>query len=216
MDAPLVLTTKIDPAEVDKEVRNMDIVDIYPLEFYEMSQKFAKPQKIRIEKVGDRLGKENAFYGFKFTHNTSDISLGPKISAYKTLGAMEDKINAQLSLAEKIEAVDENDTAERLINSHFLPDLIGNMRAFSTQAFRCVDCNKKYRRVPLSGKCSCGGRLILTVSHGSVEKYLKISKMLLEKYDIDNYVKERIEIIEKSIETVFTGKKKQMSLADFL
>jgi len=216
MDAPLVLTTKIDPAEVDKEVRNMDIVDIYPLEFYEMSQKFAKPQKIRIEKVGDRLGKENAFYGFKFTHNTSDISLGPKISAYKTLGAMEDKINAQLSLAEKIEAVDENDTAERPINSHFLPDLIGNMRAFSTQAFRCVDCNKKYRRVPLSGKCSCGGRLILTVSHGSVEKYLKISKMLLEKYDIDNYVKERIEIIEKSIETVFTGKKKQMSLADFL
>ena len=216
MDAPLVLTTKIDPAEVDKEVRNMDIVDIYPLEFYEMSQKFAKPQKIRIEKIGDRLGKENAFYGFKFTHNTSDISLGPKISAYKTLGAMEDKINAQLSLAEKIEAVDENDTAERLINSHFLPDLIGNMRAFSTQAFRCVDCNKKYRRVPLSGKCSCGGRLILTVSHGSVEKYLKISKMLLEKYDIDNYVKERIEIIEKSIETVFAGKKKQMSLADFL
>ncbi len=216
MDAPLVLTTKIDPGEVDKEVRNMDIVDVYPIKFYNLSQKFSKPQKIRIEKVGDRLGEENAFYGFKFTHNTSNISMGPRISAYKTLGAMEDKINAQLDLAEKIEAVDENDTAERVINSHFLPDLIGNMRAFSTQSFRCVDCNKKYRRVPLSGKCVCGGRLVLTVSQGSVEKYLKIAKMLVEKYEVDPYIKERIEIIEKSIETVFTGKKKQMSLADFL
>ena len=216
MDAPLVLTMKIDPREVDKEVRNMDIVDIYPLEFYTLSQKFVKPQKIKMEKVGDRLGKENTFSDFKFTHNTSNISLGPGISAYKTLGAMEDKIKAQLALAEKIMAVDENDTAERVINSHFLPDIIGNMRAFSKQSFRCVDCNKKYRRVPLNGKCICGGRLVLTVSHGSVEKYLKITKMLIEKYDIDPYIKERIEIIEKSIETIFTGKKKQMSLADFL
>ena len=159
---------------------------------------------------------EVLWVSFKFTHNTSNISMGPRISAYKTLSAMEDKINAQLDLAEKIAAVDENDTAERVINSHFLPDLIGNMRAFSTQSFRCVDCNKKYRRVPLSGKCVCGGRLVLTVSHGSVEKYLKIAKMLVEKYEVDPYIRERIEIIEKSIETVFTGKKKQMSLADFL
>ena len=216
MDAPLVLTTKIDPAEVDKEIRNMDIVDRYPLSFYTLSQSLTPPQKMKIEKVGDRLGKENAFYGFKFTHKTSDISLGPKFSAYKTLGAMEEKMHAQLDLARKIMAVDTDDTAERIINSHFLPDIIGNLRAFSSQTFRCVDCNRKYRRVPLSGKCSCGGRLVLTVSQGSVEKYLETAKRLIETYDIDPYIEERIAIIEKNIESVFTGKKKQMSLADFL
>ncbi len=216
MDAPLVLTTKIDPAEVDKEVRNMDIVGIYPLKFYEATQNLVTPQKIRIEKVGDRLGKKNAFSGFKFTHQTSNISLGPKMSAYKTLGAMEEKMDAQLGLAKKIMAVDEDDTAERIINSHFLPDLIGNLRAFSTQSMRCVDCNKKYRRVPLSGKCSCGGRVILTVSQGSVEKYLAVSKKLIEEYHIDPYVEERIHMLETSIESIFVGKKKQMSLSDFL
>ncbi|MEA1993301.1 MAG: DNA polymerase II large subunit [Euryarchaeota archaeon] len=216
MDAPLVLTTKIDPREVDKETWNIDIVDQYPLKFYELSQKFVRPKKVKIERIEDRLGKENALSGFKFTHSTSDISQGPNVSAYKTLGTMEEKMNEQLSLAKKIMAVDEDDTAERIIKSHFLPDIIGNLRAFSSQTFRCVDCNRKYRRVPLSGKCSCGGRLVLTVSQGSVEKYLAITKRLIENYDIDPYIEERITLLEKSIENIFTGKEKQMSLADFL
>ena len=39
MDAPLILTTSINPSEIDKEAPNLDIGWEYPLEFYEWSQK---------------------------------------------------------------------------------------------------------------------------------------------------------------------------------
>ena len=35
MDAPLVLTTNLDPNEVDSEVHNLDIISSYSKEFYE-------------------------------------------------------------------------------------------------------------------------------------------------------------------------------------
>ena len=53
---------------------------------------------------------------------------------------MIDKMETQLELARIIRAVDERDVAERVINTHFLPDLIGDMRAFSRQKVRCVKC----------------------------------------------------------------------------
>jgi len=37
MDAPLVLTSKLNPEEVDDEAWKVDISDVYPLEFYEDS-----------------------------------------------------------------------------------------------------------------------------------------------------------------------------------
>ena len=38
MDAPLILTTKINPSEIDKEALNIHINYEYPVEFYEASQ----------------------------------------------------------------------------------------------------------------------------------------------------------------------------------
>jgi DNA polymerase II large subunit len=32
MDAPLVLTSSIDPAEIDKESHNLDVMSSYPLD----------------------------------------------------------------------------------------------------------------------------------------------------------------------------------------
>lgn len=46
---------------------------------------------------------------------------------------MEEKVDSQLSLAKKIRAVDHKDTAERVLVSHFLPDIAGNVRAFLRQ-----------------------------------------------------------------------------------
>jgi len=62
---------------------------------------------------------------------------------------------------------------EGVLNSHFLPDMAGNIRAFARQKVRCTKCNKKYRRMPLSGECTCGGNLTLSISKGSVVKYLE-------------------------------------------
>ncbi|MDI6860042.1 MAG: DNA polymerase II large subunit, partial [Methanocellales archaeon] len=138
MDAPLVLTTRIDPNEIDSEVHNIDLMRRYPLEFYEASLRYADPKDLeaKMDLVGARLSTPTQYEGFCFTHDTSDIAAGPTNSAYKTLGSMIDKMEAQLKLARKVRAVNARDVAERIIVSHFLPDLVGNLRAFSKQKMR--------------------------------------------------------------------------------
>ncbi|WP_297477180.1 DNA-directed DNA polymerase II large subunit [Thermococcus sp.] len=205
MDAPLVVTTRLDPREVDSEVHNMDVVRYYPLEFYQATYEMKSPKSIKfIERVEDRLGKPEMYEGLKFTHDTDDIGLGPKMSLYKQLGDMVEKVERQLALAERIRAVDEHHVAETIINSHLVPDLRGNLRSFTRQEFRCVKCNTKYRRPPLGGKCpKCGGKIVLTVSKGAIEKYLPTAKMLVTKYNVLDYTRQRICITEKDIKTLF-------------
>ncbi|ASJ08162.1 DNA polymerase II large subunit [Thermococcus siculi] len=205
MDAPLVVTTRLDPREVDSEVHNMDVVRYYPLEFYEATYELKSPKSIKfIERVEDRLGKPEMYEGIKFTHDTDDIGLGPKMSLYKQLGDMVEKVERQLALAERIRAVDEHHVAETIINSHLVPDLRGNLRSFTRQEFRCVKCNTKYRRPPLGGKCpKCGGKIVLTVSKGAIEKYLPTAKMLVTKYQVLDYTRQRICITEKDIKSLF-------------
>ncbi|MCX8152184.1 MAG: DNA polymerase II large subunit [Archaeoglobaceae archaeon] len=219
MDAPLVLTAIVDPREVDKEVHNMDVVDRYPLKFYEATLRYANPKDLAdlIEKVSDRLKKDERFYGLKFTHDTCNITEGNRESAYKYLEKMQDKLKAQMELAKKIAAVDADDVAERVINIHFLPDIVGNLRAFSRQEFRCLDCNTKYRRLPLSGKClKCGGKIALTVHSSSITKYLELSKMLCEEFKVSEYTKQRIKLVELEIKSLFeSDTKKQISISDF-
>ncbi len=219
MDAPLVLTTRIDPREIDDEVHNLDCMSSYPIEMYEYSLKNEHPSKVDplVINVKKRINDGEEYTGIGFTHHT-DINLGPKKSAYKTLGTMIEKVDAQLSIAKKVNAVDARDVAERVVNTHFLPDLYGNLRAFSRQKFRCVSCNTKYRRTPLSGKCTkCKGKIILTVSHGSVEKYLKITRKLVEDYDLGSYLNQRLSLIEDTMNSLFINEKAmQSSLKDFV
>ena len=176
-----------------------------------------------IEKIMDliagRIGTPDQYEHLGFTHDTHDISDGPKYSAYTTLETMMDKMDAQLMLGKKIRAVDEQDVARRVLNKHFLPDMIGNLRSFSTQTVRCTKCGEKYRRMPLAGKCTkCGNALTLTVHEASVKKYLEISKVIgeNEKYGLDTYTRERVEILEMSMDSVFNNDKvKKCKLSDF-
>ena len=172
-----------------------------------------------MDLVSKRLSKPEQYEGFMFTVPTSDIAAGPTNSAYKTLGTMEDKLKAQLELGRRLRAVDERDVAERVINSHFLPDLIGNLRAFSTQQMRCVKCGARYRRPPLSGTCpKCGGgRVILTVHEGAVTKYLDVSLAIAKEYGVRSYTVQRLELLELSIKSLFENdKSKQADLSDFM
>jgi len=220
MDAPLVLTTRLDPSEIDAEAHNMDVMDAYPLEFYEATLRCANPGELlaAMETVKRRLGTEAQYEGMGFSRDTGDISGGPHASRYKTLETMIDKTAAQLSLARKIRAVDERDVAERLIEHHFIPDLKGNLRAFSSQQFRCTSCNMKYRRVPLSGTCGkCGGKLVLTVTRGGVEKYLQVAMQIAQEYGASDYTKQRLKLTQRDISSVFeSDSHRQLSLADFL
>ena len=220
MDAPLILNTRINPQEIDKEAHNMDIMPCYPLEFYEATQRYANPSGLShlMETVERRLGTERQYEGLRFSFDTSDIAGGPLFSRYKTLETMEEKTSAQLGLARQIRAVDERDVAERLIEHHFIPDLKGNLRAFSSQQFRCTSCNSKYRRIPLGGSCArCGGKLILTVTRGGVEKYLQVAMRIAHEYGVSDYTKQRLKLIQRDIKSVFeSDAHRQLSLADFL
>jgi DNA polymerase II large subunit len=220
MDAPLVLTTRIDPSEVDKEAHNIDVTPKYPLEFYNATLNYTNPKDIaqHIDSISNRLGTPQQYEGTMFTHPTSNIAAGPKNSAYKTLETMIDKMKAQLHLATKLRAVNEADVAERVIKSHFLPDLIGNLRAFTKQQVRCVKCNAKYRRPPLQNNCPrCNGRIVLTVHEGSVKKYLEASLSIAEQYNIPHYTKQRIQLLQQEMKSLFENdKSKQKGLADFM
>ncbi|QSG16260.1 DNA polymerase II large subunit [Halapricum desulfuricans] len=220
MDAPLVMSSRIDPSEIDDEAHNIDIMREYPREFYEATREMVDPEDVEdiMTIAEETLGTDNEYTGFDHTHDTTDIAMGPDLSAYKTLGSMEDKMDAQLELSRKLRAVDETDVAERIIEYHFLPDLIGNLRAFSRQEYRCLDCGESYRRAPLSGECrECGGRVNLTVHEGSVNKYIDTATEVAEEFDCRPYTKQRLEILERSIERIFENdKNKQSGIADFM
>ncbi len=219
MDSAIVFSTVLTPTEVDDEVYNMEICTSYPLEFYEMATKIVEPFTDIVEIVNNRLNTEEQYSGLGFTHSTNCFDEGPKTSQYIQLKTMEEKINRQNKLQKKIWAVDSKDALERVMGSHFLPDIIGNARAFSRQTFRCTTCNEKYRRIPLSGICyKCGkDTLILTIHQGSVRKYLKIAQNLARDEKLSDYLIQRLFMIEKEIDSVFKNDKvEQTGLFDFV
>jgi len=93
---------------------------------------------------------------------------------------------------------------------------MGNLRAYARQKFRCTSCGRSYRRLPLIGKCYCGHVLIQTITRGSVEKYLKLAKRLVKKYNVGPYLENRIYSLSDEIDLVF-GKRQgdQLLLTDY-
>ncbi len=217
MDAPLVLSIDINPKEVDDEAYCIEYVSRYPLEFYEAAARLALPGDVKIKTVKDVLGTPEQFE-LPITHPGGTIDVGNCRTAYVELQSIPDKIDIQFRLQGKLRPVDGRDAAERLILSHFIPDLYGNLRSFSRQTFRCVSCNTIFRRVPLAGKCSrCGGNLLLTINKGGIQKYLEISRAIVERYELPLYLKQRLELVEREIKSIFEDDKiKQMGLTDFL
>ncbi|MFH1276666.1 MAG: DNA polymerase II large subunit [Candidatus Woesearchaeota archaeon] len=222
MDSPLVLTSTLYPSEVDDQVHGMDVVWKYPLEFYEAALEMKKPWDVKvngkkIEQLGDRLNTPSQYENFGFTHPVDDFNKGVQCSAYKLIPSMEEKLEGQMDIAQKVRAVDMDDVAKLVIQKHLLKDIKGNLRKFSMQQFRCVGCNEKYRRPPLQAKCNkCAGKIIFTISEGSVIKYLGHSLRLAEKYNFSPYLKQTLDILRVNIDGVFgKEKEKQAGLASF-
>ena len=218
MDAPLVLTTRLDPDEIDKEAHNLDFRWEYPLELYDAAKEYKPPKCVEplMDLAGGRIGTVLQYEGFGFTHSVNKIDEGPLSSSYTSSESMGENIDAQLEMAVKIRAVDSNDVAHRVIVRHLLPDMIGSLRKFSAQQLRCPKCNTKYRRMPLRGKCICGNQLVLTVSVGTISKYLEKAKEIANKYDVPKYTRQRIELVETSINSIFESDRvKDSSLDDF-
>ena len=210
MDAPLILTTRIDPSEIDKEAHNVDINWEYPIEFYELTQTIPDAKeaitKGGIITVAQVLGTPAEYAGFGYTHKTDDANESPKNNPYNTLESMREKTKAQFALGDTLVCVENTDQSSRLIDRHLLRDMRGNLRAFGQQKVRCTKCGESYRRPPLSGNCTtvleekinpfnkekeiihCPGNVILTVSKGSVMKYDKLMTELIDEYGCNKYV----------------------------
>jgi len=226
MDAPLYVIPMLNPGEVDKEAHNVDVMPSYPPEFYRLCEAGAGPSEYvaLIDTIGHRLGTEAQFQGFDYTEGCSDINLGAHPGAYNTLKTMIDKLESQLDLSEKVKAVDAATVAQRVLTSHFMKDIVGNLRAFTRQRFRCVKCNRKYRRPPLKGVCvRCGGKLSLTVYKGGIEKYLAPALDLVKRYGLDDYYADRLGLVKDEISSIFPGEEaeeepedKQISLTAFM
>jgi DNA polymerase II large subunit len=219
MDAPILIIPLVNPVEVQRQAHEVDVAGKYPASFYEKTWQKAEPRQLTelIDIVEHRLNTAAQFEGFKYTVPVSDVNMGNPESIYKKLGKMTDKLHSQLMLAEKIEAVDADIVAKKVLTTHFVRDIAGNLRAFTTQKFRCKACNKKFRRLPLLGKCpACGGELTLTVYRGGIEKYLPEALKLVKKYGLSEYYAQRLSMVEEEIITLFEGKKpRQISLAAF-
>ena len=220
MDAPLLLTLMVNPVEVARQAFNVEVIDAFPQAFFEEAERHADPKMVSdfVETLFHRIGTENQLQALAFTHEVKNLNSCNKESAYKKLESMSDKVQEQLSLAEIVKAVDAREVAKRLLSTHFMRDLTGNLKAFSTQKLRCTKCNTRYRRTPLSGKCNkCGSKICLTVHKGSIEKYLEVAENLVSKYNIGEYHKQRLKLIRDEIKSLFTGtnEKEQMVLGDF-
>jgi DNA polymerase II large subunit len=219
MDAPLLMIPIVNPQEVQRQAHDVDVAPFYPLDFYRKTLENAQAKDVSriIDIIEFRLGSEAQWEGFHYTTPVSDINFGIQRTTYKRLKTMLEKLKSQLELAEKIKAVDVQKVASKVLTTHFMRDISGNLRAFSTQSFRCKSCNKRFRRIPLRGKCpACGGALTLTVYRGGIEKYLDAAEHLIKKYHLGEYYAQRIMLIREEINSLFEGKKpKQVSLADF-
>lgn len=222
MDAPILLTVGIKPTEIARQAFNLETVELLPLRFFDETMRRSDPKTLAdlIETVQTRLGSSTVLDSLGFTHRIDDVNSGNLESAYKKLGTMLEKVTAQLKLAESVRAVDAGEVAKRVLSTHFMRDLTGNLKAFAGQRFRCTKCNAKFRRVPLKGVCMrCGGKLSLTVYKGSVEKYLTVAQDLVKRYKLGMYHEQRLLLLREEIQSLFSEpeeKKKQPSLAQFV
>jgi DNA polymerase II large subunit len=127
---------------------------------------------------------------------------------------MDEKLEAQLRLATLIKAVDAPDVAQRVLSTHFFRDIRGNLRAYSTQKFRCLKCNRTYRRVPISGSCICGeSKLSLTVRQKNISKYLQVTEKIIHDHNLDEFMQQRLQLITATLNSLFVSE--QTSLSDY-
>lgn len=228
MDAPLILSTVLNPDEVDDEAWAIETVSEYPREFYEETQEYKYPWELETKiEIGENVVHSDEPFKHGYTHETRNIEDAPNQSEYVTLDEMSEKTTHQLEVGRKIKAVEEDKVADLLLQKHFIPDIKGNLRAFSRQQMRCNDCNTKYRRVPMThqtiaptGKTTaecpnCGGRILLTISEGTIKKYMEPSQEIIKNFMVSPYVRQQILILKDTLQSLFGKDERQAGIKQF-
>ena len=217
MDSPILITRIIHPEEVDEQAHNLDTCWTYPLQFYEASLKNARASEISnlVRTLRNDLRSGTGGRGVGHTHFQKTLTSEAVESAYKRLKTMHEKISGQLTLIDKLESVRHASIVERIVDSHILPDIVGNVRAYMVQSFRCKRCGRKFRRLPLTGRCpECQTELAQTVFRGAVEKYVGLAKSLAEAKIRDDYLRIRTLSAIENIADIFKPTRKIVAEMD--
>ena len=173
---PLLIQPVVLPHEVQRQVHNVDIASAYSLEFYEATWKQAKVADVAdmTETIKNRIGDSRQFFDYGFTHLTNTLVTKGRGAPTLLLTLWGEKLKMQFDTAKLINAVDANEVAAMVLNTHILPDIIGNMRSILRRHFAAT-CGAKFRRMPLMGKCiDCGSALIQTVTGGQLKNTLAL------------------------------------------
>ena len=213
MDAPLLVQPNVLPHESQPQAHNLEVTKTLSLEFFKSTFQRIKASNVKsVEIIESRLETERQFYDYFFTHHTSSLTTSKSRSAYSTLGSMLDKLDMQIKNAVLIESINPSEIITYTISTHLVPDIMGNLRAYASQSFRCTSCGLSFRRVPLTQTCVCGHKLIATITRSSVEKYLKLAKRLVDKYDVSEYQRGRIHALSDEIDLLFGKNQGDQSL----
>lgn len=221
MDAPLFINVILIPEEVDTQPHNMDVMEMYPSILYESSinKTPSKDMKKYIITISDFLWTEKRYGPFSSTSYPPMLQLPINKSTYSRLKSMDRKVKEQIRLMTMLfDRSIKDKLIESILNKHILPDIIGNLRAFQTQMYRCKKCGRVYRRPPLRGMCEkCGSQLVESIHSKSVIKYIPIAKSLISDFNVDKYIKMRIELLEKEIlSTIDVSEFKHKKLTFFI
>jgi len=221
MDTPLLIQPIVLPSEVDDQAHKFDVATFYPREFYALTQKSPNASALEslIDTIGKRLNNDKQFYGYGFTNDTETFTVRHSRSAYSTLKTLAEKVSKQIEVAEKIQAVSTKEVVESIIKTHLLRDIIGNMKKYSSQSFKCRGCGRTYRRTSVSGKCDfCKQDLHETLSRASVEKYLTLAQKLAREYHVDEYLKSRLDLALAELDQLFQTRDRsnQSELTEFV
>jgi len=215
VDTPLLIQSIVIPKEVQRQTYTLDTLVRYPISFYEAIETENMPN--RIISIINKNNAEEQLYNFSYTHPTSNISFGPANNNYSSKTTLIEKLESQIQLAKRITAVNPNDVVISVLRTHLIPDIAGNIKAYTSQTFKCNSCGYQYRRLPVRGDClRCGGKLHATVTKGVVEKYFKLATKLCNEFDVDQQTKTMLEIITNDLKTLFKTEPIQSDLTDFL
>ena len=221
MDTPLLVQPILLPSEVDEQAHNFDIASVYPREYYEKTGESPSAASVEglVERIGSRLDSETQFYGYGFTHPTNALTIRRSRTSYSAMRTLTEKIAKQIEVAEKVEAVSTKEVVESIIRTHLIRDIMGNAKKYATQAFKCRKCGMTMRRPPLSQTCpNCGGSIKGTLTRASVEKYLSIAQRLARDYEVEPYLRSRLDMLQRELDQLLHGERKadQLELTDFL
>ena len=176
-----------------------------------------------METVARRLTTDRPMSGYGFTHDTSDIAGGPVLSAYREGGSMERIVEQSLTLTSQLRAVDIAEAVTLVLNAHFLPDLMGNLKSFATQHFRCKSCGVQFRRPPLSGRCINAAKTASRAAGSSPRRSSRGRSASTSASPgaspgtegVTPYLRQRVELLEASLLTLFPGTATQTTLETF-